>query len=227
MTKTRPYIICHMMASLDGRIDCTMTSKLSGVDTYYHALSALNLPTTVSGKTTAEMEITNARFSGDAGVPIGKETFYCAESADGYSIITDTRGTLGWHGSSVDGKPLLILLSEQVGEKYLAYLMENGISYIVCGKKRIDLPRAAELLRTEFQVERMGIVGGGTINAAFLDAGLLDEISMVYGPGIDGRGGMKTAFDGLPMDREPFQLKLQSVKSFDDGAVWMRYLTQK
>lgn len=227
MTKTRPYIICHMMASLDGRIDCTMTSKLSGVDTYYHALSALNLPTTVSGKTTAEMEITNARFSGDAGVPIGKETFYCAESADGYSIITDTRGTLGWHGSSVDGKPLLILLSEQVGEKYLAYLMENGISYIVCGKKRIDLPRAAELLRTEFQVERMGIVGGGTINAAFLDAGLLDEISMVYGPGIDGRGGMKTAFDGLPMDREPFQLKLQSVKSFDDGAVWMRYLTKK
>lgn len=78
MTKTRPYIICHMMASLDGRIDCTMTSKLSGVDTYYHALSALNLPTTVSGKTTAEMEITNARFSGDAGVPIGKETFYFA-----------------------------------------------------------------------------------------------------------------------------------------------------
>lgn len=227
MTKTRPYIICHMMASLDGRIDCTMTSKLSGVDTYYHALSALNLPTTVSGKTTAEMEITNARFSGDAGVPIGKETFYCAESADGYSIITDTRGTLGWHGSSVDGKPLLILLSEQVGEKYLANLMENGISYIVCGKKRIDLPRAAELLRTEFHVERIGIVGGGTINAAFLDAGLLDEISMVYGPGIDGRGGMKTAFDGLPMDREPFQLKLQSVKSFDDGAVWMRYLTQK
>ena len=49
---------------------------------------------------------------------------------------------------------------------------------------------------------------------------------MVYGPGIDGRGGMKTAFDGLPMDREPFQLKLQSVKSFDDGAVWMRYLTK-
>ena len=227
MTKTRPYIICHMMASLDGRIDCTMTSKLSGVDTYYHALSALDLPTTVSGKTTAEMELTSARFTGDDGAPVGKETFYRTEAVDGYSIITDTRGTLGWRGNSVDGKPLLILLSEQVGEKYLAYLKEKNISYLVCGKTRIDLPRAAELLRTEFQVERMGIVGGGTINAAFLDAGLLDEISMVYGPGIDGRGGMKTAFDGLPMDREPFQLKLKSVESFDDGAVWMRYLTRK
>jgi len=118
-------------------------------------------------------------------------------------------------------------MSEQAGENYLAYLKNAGISYIVCGKKRTDLRRASGILHEAFHVDRMGIVGGGTINAAFLDAGLLDEISMVYGPGIDGRGGMKTAFDGLPMDREPFQLKLQSVKSFDDGAVWMRYLTQK
>lgn len=28
----KPYIICHMMTSLDGRIDCAMTSKLKGVE---------------------------------------------------------------------------------------------------------------------------------------------------------------------------------------------------
>ena len=130
MNKTRPYIICHMMASLDGRIDCTMTSKLSGVDTYYRALSALDMPTTVSGKTTAEMELTSARFSGDAGALVGKETFYRAETADGYSVITDTRGALGWRGSNACGKPLLVLLSEQAGENYLAYLKGKGISYM-------------------------------------------------------------------------------------------------
>ena len=27
----KPYIICHMMMSLDGRIDCAMTAKLRGV----------------------------------------------------------------------------------------------------------------------------------------------------------------------------------------------------
>lgn len=224
MCMKRPYIVCHMMASLDGHIDCSMTEKIPGVDTYYQALAKLQLPTTVSGKTTAKMELTDAPdFAGDAGAPIGKECFYRAKAAEGYSMVTDTRGTLGWERESVSGKPLLILTSEQAGEAYLADLKAKGISYIACGKQHIDLPRAAKILCAEFQVERMGIVGGGTINAGFLDAGLLDEISIVYGPAIDGRGGMKAVFDGLPLDREPFQLQLKSVKSFPDDAIWLRY----
>lgn len=220
-----PHIVCHMMASLDGRIDCAMTSKLPGVTEYYDALRELDLPTTVSGRTTAKLELTGARdFSGDAGPSAGRETYCCSQNAEGYSVVTDTRGTLGWDGNVVDWKPLLVVMSEQAGENYLAYLKNAGISYIVCGKKRTDLRRASEILLEAFHVERMGIVGGGTINAAFLDAGLLDEISMLYAPGIDGRGGEKAAFDGPPKEREPYRLKLKSVQSYGDGAVWMRYL---
>lgn len=32
---TKPYLVCHMMMSLDRRIDCAMTAKLRGVDEYY------------------------------------------------------------------------------------------------------------------------------------------------------------------------------------------------
>ena len=46
----KPYIICHMMTSVDGRIDCAMTSKLSGVSDYYTTLAQINVPTTVSLK---------------------------------------------------------------------------------------------------------------------------------------------------------------------------------
>ena len=45
----KPYIICHMMISIDGRIDCAMTSKLPGVDDYYTSLDEITVPTTVSG----------------------------------------------------------------------------------------------------------------------------------------------------------------------------------
>lgn len=45
-------VICHMMASLDGRIDCDMTSHL-GSKGYYEALEALKIDTTVEGKVTA------------------------------------------------------------------------------------------------------------------------------------------------------------------------------
>ena len=33
--ETRPYIICHMMASLDGRIDCDMTEQIDDTNHYY------------------------------------------------------------------------------------------------------------------------------------------------------------------------------------------------
>ena len=36
-------------------------------------------------------------------------------------------------------------------------------------------------------MRRLGIVGGGHINGAFLQAGLLDEVSLMIGAGIDGR----------------------------------------
>lgn len=53
----KPYIICHMMTSVDGRIDCQMTSELPGVEDYYSTLDALDVPTTVSGRVTAELEM--------------------------------------------------------------------------------------------------------------------------------------------------------------------------
>ena len=53
----KPYIVCHMMASVDGRIDCAMTEQLPGVQEYYAALDALEAPTRVSGRVTAELEM--------------------------------------------------------------------------------------------------------------------------------------------------------------------------
>ena len=40
------------------------------------------------------------------------------------------------------------------------------------------------------------------INSAFLESGLLDEISVLIGLGIDGRKGMPPVFDGFSMDKK-------------------------
>ena len=220
----RPFIVCHMMESLDGRIDCAMTEKLAGSEEYYSAIKELEIPTVIFGRVTAEMEVTSEPpFSGDTGEPIGKEAVHKAENAEGYTVVADTRGTLGWRDGTADGRPLLILLSERAGQNYLKYLESKGISYIATGRERIDLARAAEILYSEFGVQRLGVEGGGTVNAGFLAAGLLDEISIILAPGIDARGGMRASFGGLPLGTEPVRLKLLSAKSFDDGAVWLRY----
>ncbi len=219
----KPYIVCHMMMSLDGRIDCAMTTQLPG-DEYYSTLHSFNAPTHVSGRVTAELEMAlPGKFSNEAGIPLGEEAFYKAKNANGYEIVADTHGTLLWEDQKEANTPLLILTCEQVDKAYLDYLKQRHVSWIACGKERIDLKRACEILYDDFGVKRMAVVGGGRINAGFLEAGLIDEISVVIGAGIDGRNGMGALFDGLPMDKRVTPLKLERVESFESGAVWLRY----
>lgn len=221
---TKPYIVCHMMISVDGRIDCGMTAKLTGVDEYYKTLNALDIPTTLSGRVTAELELAlPGKFEAKNSESYGKEGFSKKKDAQSYEVVVDTKGTLLWDNDNSYSEPHLIIMGEAVSKAYLEYLDSKDISWIICGKESIDRARAVEILAQEFGVERMGIVGGAAINGAFLDAGLTDEISILIGPGIDGRAGMPAVFDGLPMDREPIALKLKDVVTYDSGAVWLRY----
>lgn len=222
----KPYIICHMMTSLDGRIDCAMTEHLPGVEEYYSTLDSFNAPTRLSGRVTAELEMAlPGKFSSNIVKSLGKEAFYKAVDSIGYEVVVDTHGTLIWCDQENEKRPVLVLTSERVNKKYLDYLEEKHIPWIACGKDHIDLKRACEILASNFNVKRMALVGGGHINASFLSLGLLDEISILIGAGIDGRKGMSTVFDGLPAETSVTQLKLEDVKSFESGAVWLRYKT--
>ncbi len=224
----KPYIVCHMMASLDGRIDCQMTEDLPGVEEYYLTLEKLNVETHLSGRNTAEMEMSlPGEFKAKRKDKIGKEDFYKAIESDGYEIIADSKGRLLWNEASNQEKPLLILTSENVSIEYLEYLKERNISWIAIGKEEVDLVKACEILINQFNVERMAVVGGGHINGAFLEKGLIDEISILIGSGIDGREGMGSVFDGLAKESKVIPLHLESVKSFSSGALWLRYKTLK
>lgn len=51
----KPYIIVHMMTSIDGRIDCPMVGQLN-TDEYYVALEKLGHCSKLSGRATAALE---------------------------------------------------------------------------------------------------------------------------------------------------------------------------
>lgn len=220
----KPYMTCYMMISLDGRIDCEMTGSLPGVEEYYPLLDELNFDATISGRVTAELEIA------EKGIFISStHTAVCCETVSNKStvggkleIITDTKGTLLWKDNTEYTEHILIITSEQVTTEYLAYLDEKGISYIAAGKDHIDLARAMEILKDTFGVQKAGVVGGATINTAFLDAGLLDEIILLIGAGIDGRAAFPPVFSRAE-DKPVTPLKLVDVKAFESNAVCIRY----
>ncbi|WPU44566.1 dihydrofolate reductase family protein [Limosilactobacillus reuteri] len=223
----KPYIIVHMMTSVNGRIDCGMTTQLAGEPEYYSTLDSLNVPTKISDHVTAETELTHGgKFNPQNKEILGKTAFAKNATANSYNIIVDTKGTLQWGKENGNNFPQLIITSEQVTKDYLDYLNIQNISWITAGKDQIDLAKTMEILADEFNIDRLAIVGGGKINGGFLEAGLVDEISILIGAGADGRTGQPSLFDGRPESSNPIALQLKDVKSFDDGAVWLRYLVK-
>lgn len=219
------------MVSVDGRIDCPMVAKISGNE-YYEALDRLGRSSKLSGRVTAALECTAVSEdlgNGSAGNPVGQESVHVACCSDEYTIIVDTYGRLQWASGAADGYPVLCILSEQVTAAHLETLRQRGVSWIATGKERINLPRAMELLTERFGIERLIVVGGGHINGGFLEAGLIDEVSVMVAPGIDGRKGETAVFDGITgRGCNPFRLCLQSVEQWPGTeVVWLRYTTKK
>ena len=212
-----------MMSLLDGRIDCDVTEKIETGDEYYDALNQLDCSSTLMGSVTMQMHFASAEhYEAQNSLPIGEECLNIAIQTKGYIIAIDTTGRLKWPHNQFDGMPLLVITSEDCPKEYLDTLTKQYISWIAVGKGSIDLKRAMEILKAEFGVERLSVTGGGNINAAFLKEGLLDEVSMMWCPGIDGRDGMTAAFDGLPQDFPPTKLKLISVEKLGE-TIWARY----
>ena len=219
----RPYIICHMMQSVDGRIACDMVDKISG-DEYYTALDALECNAFIEGKHSYQIHQCGFDdFKPKSPSSINAETFHIASKSDKYSISIDTKGTLKWNDCDNNGR--ICIVSEQVPTEYLAYLEQLGISYIATGKESVNLPYAMEILASEFGVKRDAVVGGGKINGAFLTAGLIDELSVMIAPGIDGRIGQPSLFDFHcdEADYIPYKLDLKEVKAIPEGVIWARY----
>ncbi|MBD5373905.1 MAG: RibD family protein [Bacteroides sp.] len=226
---SRPYIICHMVESIDGRIDCGMVDKISG-DEYYTTLNSLDCKASVEGRITMEHYYAlPEKFVAKDKTPLGKKDVFKSTDRNDFHICPDTKGTLQWDSATMeDGRPLLVLTSESTPAEYISYLRSKGISYIATGKENIDLVDAMDTLGCEFGVKRLAVLGGGLINGGFLAAGLIDEVSLLLAPGIDGREGWRAMFDGISdQTKMPTKLKLQSVERLENDILWIKYELDK
>jgi riboflavin biosynthesis pyrimidine reductase len=142
-------------------------------------------------------------------------------------VALDCNGKIAWGRSDIGGDPIVAVLSSTVSDAHLAGLRGEGVSYIFAGETELDLGLVLEILNRELGVKRLLLEGGGGANGAFLRAGLVDEISLVVCPAVDGARGAPSVFDSAepltgptaPVDA----MTLESSNVLDGGAVWLRY----
>lgn len=220
-----PTVIGFMLASVDGRIDCSVLDSLIGEQDYETCRKKLNGDAWICGRVTMQRHFASKEpFVSATSQRVGEPSVYVASKADGYAISVDTFGRLQWESPELEGDSLICIVSEEVSEDYLGMLREKGISYIVTGKGEIDLTQAMKPLGEVFGVRRLLLEGGGLLNGGFLKAGLVDEWGLLMAPGIDGRHGIPTLLEGISAEEEKItSLQLKEVEVLDSGAVWLYY----
>jgi len=238
MPPKRPRVICHMAASLDGRIVVgAWSSRVVGtVRRQYDDVHASYEPDGwICGRVTMEpfagglrpeAEVSREQVGGAA-----REDFRAPGDFDSFAFAVDPSGRLAWATNDIDGDHVVAILSERVSDEYLEFLRERGVSYLLAGKRDpsagsgqgVNLPLAMEKIGSRFGVKTLMLEGGGGINGGMLAAGLIDEVSVLVAPTVDGRVGTPALFD-LDLD-EPAapRLALEHVEQRADDVLWLRY----
>ena len=222
----QPYVICHMICGVDGRTQTKHWKKGSG-NVFEETAATIKSDGWIVGRVTmAEFASKKPRRKRKGRFNVPKTDYVAPHKEKTYAIAIDPSGKLHWETNHVDTEHLIEVLSEKVTSEYLDHLREAGVSYIFAGKHELNLKNALEKLYTLFNIKRITVQGGGTNNGAFLNAGLIDELSLVIMPFADGEKGTQSVFDIDAKDKKKpsRQLKLQSAKPYKSQHVWLHYL---
>jgi len=226
----RPYVVCHMMVSLDGRIHPSRwTRSLDGTrgdwsKLYERLHEALEGDAWLVGRTTmAEMSKAGAHPPQVAG-EVRRPHWFAHPSAGSYALALDRGGKLHFDKADVGGDPVVVLLGHDVSDSHLAELTADGVSYVVAQDEAMDVGALLAVLARELRIKRVLLEGGGHINGSLLAAGLVDEISLLVAPALDGGEDVTGAFDaGAAGLAGKAVLSLISAQALEHGVVHLRY----
>ncbi|WAC27986.1 RibD family protein [Ancylobacter sp. SL191] len=225
----KPYVICLMETSLDGRLHPSrFTASPQGGRAdwgrlYEQVHGTLKADAWLVGRVTmAEMAKGVPHPPAMAGAVA--RPLHVATRAASYAIALDPSGKVHFKGSSVGGDHAIALLGRDVPDSHLAELAADGVSYIIAEGDEIDLAATLEILAREFGIRRLAVEGGARANGALFAAGLVDEFSVLIAPALDARPGSEAIVDAGPNGLAgKVTLSLLSAETLDHGVVHLRY----
>lgn len=238
----RPYIFCHMMTSLDGKIMGNYMNTQEGAaagEVFYNIAFGKNPyykhQGWLSGRVTTDDNFTfYQKPELDENAPAVPEGDFVAEpNAKMYYVSVDPSGKLGWKSSVLlyqdTTAHVLEILTEKVSNAYKAFLRRIGISYIIAGTDSLDHGLAMTKLKSLFGIETLMLGGGGVLNWSFIQAGMCDEVSIVMAAAADGSSETPALFEtrgGLASD-SPIRFQLEHLEAKEGGSIWLRYRVKK
>ena len=226
----KPYVICHMMGSVDGRIKQDIWNFKDHHKYFEEPASKIKVDAWLVGRTTMQEFSSKKAFPKKRNATnIPRKDFVADQPATAYAVVIDPSGKCTWDTNMVSTEHVIEVLTESVSDAYLDHLRSKNVSYLFGGAETINLSLVLKKLFKLFGIKRLRIDGGGHVNGSFLKAGLIDEFSLVLAPVADGTIGSPTVFEAEEGygKRKATRFTLKSVKKIYNDFLWIRYVVVK
>lgn len=216
-----PRVILHNAVTLDGRT----TGFKPDVGLFYRLAWRFGEDATLAGSRTV--------YDPDQEIPSEREEDHEPVDVDPADrrpllVVPDSRGTVrNWHvlRKAPHWRSMLALCCRSTPESYRDYLKERNIDCIICGEKRVDLKMALQALYRLYGVVTVRVDSGGALNSALLEAGLVEEVSLLVYPILLNDSGPRwySGEQGGYPDRPHGSFLFIGAEELDDNVVWLRY----
>jgi riboflavin biosynthesis pyrimidine reductase len=230
----KPHVVCHMLVSLDGRIHPSRWTESPDGDrktwsaVYEEIHAKLEGDAWLVGRVTmAEMAKGQPHPPATTPAPgsVARPHHFARRDAGTFAVAFDREGKLHFATPDVGGDHVVVLLGAAVSDAHLAELAGDGVSYIVAADEAMDPKALFAVLNEELGIERLLLEGGGNVNGALLAAGVVDEISLLIAPAVDGALGITGVFE-VPEAKGlsgKARLSLVGAETLAHGLVHLRY----
>lgn len=103
----------------------------------------------------------------------------------------------------------VLAVSKAAPKERIDAFTAQGVDVVVCGEDRVDFPKLMDILYTKYQIKKLIIEGGPTLNWHMLHHDLVDEIRLIHMPFIVGGSDTPSLVGGMQINSENDMIKLE------------------
>ncbi len=134
-------------------------------------------------------------------------------------VIPSNRGDIPPEANILgpDARTIIAVSAAAPADK-VARLRESGVDVVVAGESQVDLPTLMRILKADYNVSRMMIEGGPTLNWSMLNHRLVDEIRLIHLPFIVGGADTPSLVGGMHIETENDMIRLSHKRHYMCGS---------
>lgn len=219
-TSDLPFVLVNMAMTADGKI-ATANRQVASFGSERDHEHLLELRATADAVMAGARTVDSMKINmGPGGAKFRRRRLHRGLTEYNVRVLVSGNGSINPEAEVFKHRfsPIIILTTQRTSAAKLHQLSPLADEVRVCGQTEINFRSALRWLRAQWGVDRLLCEGGGELNAALFQAGLVDELHLTVCPKVFGGRTTPTIADGsgaLPLAAAA-QFKLKSTRRVAD-----------